>query len=1119
MSKTRTRIGSLLLAVLMLLSLLPVSALATETDVSNPDQTETTTDPSSGESITTEEQLKTAIGNAQPGDTITLDGDIAITAPITITKQITLNLNKKKIAPAANATIWDDSKKDWSLIRVAEEGDLTITGNGSLEAAANDSYAIDLYDTGSKCTIQNGTFIGNIHAVYVFEGTLVVNGGTFSVQQKFNNDYPDEYVLNCYDESYRNGSATITVNGGSFVGFNPRNCRAEGVGTNFCAPGYVVTVESGEFKTYTVSRLKEGNMAVIPEQSGENNVSASLEGIYTTNTDSENIQGDAENALSGTVQNNNVSISLNTGGENITSAALKVAADTVGSLAQNNATLTIQSTVGTLKVDSTALNTLASSDTAVTLSIAKGQTTNSDIIYILTAVDQTGTELFAPSEEEQGAITITVPYTSTAPNVYYIGKTALEKMEVTDNEEDNTISWTVEHFSQYLATDDTYVASATTASGVVGYTTLTEAMQKVTADGTVTLLQNITNSNMGYTSGQTMLSIDKNVTIVGNEQSINITLPDAIGDEDQAIGVGPNATLTLDGVNLTIHGKENGHGDGIDVWSQSKIQITNGSTISLNDLRSAFTMQGGKTGAAVVVTNSKVTATDINGNFSNGGSFTFTNSDIDITNCTSYGISANQLTVDHSTVDISGTGYSAIKTVDENAAVKVVNDSTITVSNSGERLPFESNWGKATGVVDLGHGSGNGTSTAIANTSASLTVESGSVITLSNNKDAANFVYLTTTADLQNSGTITAVETETPTNNAYRVTYTVNGEFYWTDVVSASEGTVSYTEPADPVVSGYTFEGWDYGEVVITKTENQVSFAPTADQNTYTFTAVLRRNSSSGGPSVTSYSIQVSDMTNGQVTASKKIAQRGEEVTLTVTPAEGYELSTLTVTDRNGDTVTLNQQTGGTYTFVMPASNVTIRATFVETAPVEPTLPFIDVAERDWFYDAVAYVYENELMNGITATTFSPDATTTRGMIAAILWRQEEQPAAAGSTFTDVASQMYYAEAIAWAERNGIVNGVSETEFAPDRAIAREELAAILYRYAAYKGYDVTASADLSSFTDAGTISPYAVDAMQWAGAEEIIQGVTTTTLAPQGSAIRAQVATMLMRFLESHAA
>ena len=130
------------------------------------------------------------------------------------------------------------------------------------------------------------------------------------------------------------------------------------------------------------------------------------------------------------------------------------------------------------------------------------------------------------------------------------------------------------------------------------------------------------------------------------------------------------------------------------------------------------------------------------------------------------------------------------------------------------------------------------------------------------------------------------------------------------------------------------------------------------------------------------------------------------------------------------------------------------------------------LAARDWFYDAVAYVYENELMNGITATTFGPSVTTTRGMIVAILWRQEGQPAAADSTFTDVAGHMYYAEAIAWAEENGIVNGVSDTEFAPDRAITREEMAAILYRYAEYKGYDTTGRADLSAYTDEAAHQP-----------------------------------------------
>ena len=175
-------------------------------------------------------------------------------------------------------------------------------------------------------------------------------------------------------------------------------------------------------------------------------------------------------------------------------------------------------------------------------------------------------------------------------------------------------------------------------------------------------------------------------------------------------------------------------------------------------------------------------------------------------------------------------------------------------------------------------------------------------------------------------------------------------------------------------------------------------------------------------------------------------------------------------------------------------------------------LPFTDVADSAWYRNAVAYVYDNGLMNGTTAVTFGPDVNTTRGMIVTILYRMEGEPDAGESSFTDVAAHMYYADAIAWAEQNGIVTGVSETEYQPERAITREEMAAILYRYAGYKGYDTTGRADLSGYADADAISPYAVEALQWAGAEELIQGVTTTTLEPQGSAIRSHVATMLMR-------
>ena len=177
---------------------------------------------------------------------------------------------------------------------------------------------------------------------------------------------------------------------------------------------------------------------------------------------------------------------------------------------------------------------------------------------------------------------------------------------------------------------------------------------------------------------------------------------------------------------------------------------------------------------------------------------------------------------------------------------------------------------------------------------------------------------------------------------------------------------------------------------------------------------------------------------------------------------------------------------------------------------------FSDVRPADWYSAAVNYVCENRLMNGTSNTTFSPNATTSRGMIVTILYRLEGEPDTTASSFTDVASGMYYADAVAWAQANSIVTGITETIFAPDQAITREQMAAILYRYAQYKGYDVTASNDLSSYTDASRISAYATTAMQWANAEGLITGNTSTTINPTGNATRAEVATILMRFCET---
>ena len=159
------------------------------------------------------------------------------------------------------------------------------------------------------------------------------------------------------------------------------------------------------------------------------------------------------------------------------------------------------------------------------------------------------------------------------------------------------------------------------------------------------------------------------------------------------------------------------------------------------------------------------------------------------------------------------------------------------------------------------------------------------------------------------------------------------------------------------------------------------------------------------------------------------------------------------------------------------------------------------------------------MMNGTSDTLFSPDATVTRAMIVTILHRLENAPPSAASGFTDVAAGMYYADAVDWAAANGIVNGVSETAFAPDDPITREQMAAILYRYAQFKGYDVTASADLGAYTDAAQISAYATAAMQWANENGLITGNTGTTLNPKGHASRAEAATILMRVCQDTAA
>lgn len=178
--------------------------------------------------------------------------------------------------------------------------------------------------------------------------------------------------------------------------------------------------------------------------------------------------------------------------------------------------------------------------------------------------------------------------------------------------------------------------------------------------------------------------------------------------------------------------------------------------------------------------------------------------------------------------------------------------------------------------------------------------------------------------------------------------------------------------------------------------------------------------------------------------------------------------------------------------------------------------PFTDVSSSHWAHDDITYVYENDLMNGTDGSLFSPESTTTRAQVVTVLYRLAGQPAADWENpFWDVPASAWFHDAVTWAWENDITGGVSSTHFGAGNAVTREQLAAFLYRYAQDQGYDTSARADLSGYSDAGLVSSYATQALSWANATGLITGTTATTLSPQGSATRAQVATILSRFCQ----
>lgn len=362
------------------------------------------------------------------------------------------------------------------------------------------------------------------------------------------------------------------------------------------------------------------------------------------------------------------------------------------------------------------------------------------------------------------------------------------------------------------------------------------------------------------------------------------------------------------------------------------------------------------------------------------------------------------------------------------------------------------------------------------------------------------------------SVTVAGVEATAGENNTYTVTLP-----YGTDVTAGS--FVIVTSDAGATVGALTNEG------------NVWTFTVTAEDGvtskTYTVTVSFTEAPKSNDAGVSSVT----------VAGFKAVAGANNSYTVTVPYGTVVKTGSFVIVTRHPRaTVSALTNTRNIWSFTVTAEDGVTTAVYTVTVntaalpePITPgvdnkkpaskpedKLPFTDVSTSDWFYDDVAFVYENGLFSGTDSRSFSPNASMTRAMLVTVLYRLEGEPTVTGrSSFTDVRSGAYYEKSVIWAAANGIVTGTDSTSFSPDAKVTREQLAAILYRYAQYRKLDTDASAKLNSFTDADSVSAYASEALGWAVSEGLINGASGK-LMPKGDATRAQVAAILHRFVKN---
>ena len=1103
----KRRLLSAFLAVMMVLTMAPV-AFAADTSVDSYDS------------------LVEAINSASDGDTITLNGDIDVQRTLVVTKKLTLDLAGHKLYNTKD--LWDaptEKDNNWSLISVRENGDLTITGNGTLDAKKDDCYAVDVQDETAKATLENGTFVGNITTIYVFEGTLVVKDGSYSIKQLNSNGVQNQYglTINCYDQNYKNGTAKVLITGGTFAHFNPVDNAAEGTGTNFATSGYE-TVE-GTDGLYT-AQVKSDNAAAIDDVQ----YATLADAVAAANN------GDTVTLLKNTVEDVVIpagkTITLDLNGKKLTNktghtitveqgATLTInGKGTVDNVTHQKTTIYNKGTVtlngGTY--DRSKEDGIGGSNTYYTLlnhgtMTVANVTVNNEGGY--SSLFENGYFDYSKSRDGIDNPTLTIE-----------SGTFTGGINTVKNDDGATMTINGGIFTNYAQSAFQNHNIATINGGTFNGATVYAILNCGTgckSDAAPDLHQlTITDGNFNgkiYKGGDSKDGTHYDIGSISITGGYFTTDPSAYVASDYVAG-----TSDVSGYSYKVVAKTNTGSvevkpdvadpevkvsDSISKEDQAKVAAA-AATVSAPTLGAAATDEAqkiDKTKADELVAK----ATEVAGNTADKKLYVQSSLKVEPT---AYNAANKTLALDitpqYRVVASTATKADEIKLDGDTKNAQVVQAYQNMTINTPTEVTME---------LPAGFAVADGTKLSIQHTKSNDKVEyyTGTVT----KKDDKLYLTFTTNgfSPFVISVPAAAIESKVYPTLQAAVDSAENGDIIdlYKDVAADTKVTVA--KPIKFTVNTNSKE-FDAAKNIVAGSNTTVKVTGESSPYTYEFTYTKPSSGSSGGSSSgkTTYKVTTSAVNNGGVNASPSSAEKGAAITITLSPDKGYKLDKLTVTDGSGKAVSTVKKSDTVYTFTMPASAVKVGVSYVKATETPSETKFNDVSANDWFASAVDYVTGKGMMNGTADNTFSPKANTTRGMVVTVLYRLENQPSTSAASFTDVASGAYYANAVAWANANGIVSGYGSGKFGPNDKVTREQLAAILYRYAQYKKYDVSVGEDTNilSYNDAQSISSYAIPAIQWACGAGVVTGKSGSKLDPKGNATRAEVAAMLMRFCEN---